>query len=147
MFRRNMCATLLHVSLLVRPKSADLVTPKGSIWSKPSVLGSSKEDPQQSCKSGGALGRELTLRVPARDVNSGPRGPPESQLWLRVAPATRKTVVFRPLRGHPDMSGSRHMCLGGLQPLAGMPPRTPSGRYAPRPQEGRPAPGPLEAAA
>ena len=39
------------------------------------------------------------------------------------------------------------MCLGGLWPLAGAPPRTPSGRYAPRPQEGRPAPGPLEAAA
>ena len=57
-------------------------------------FGVSEGDPQQSCNSGGALGRELTLRVPARDVNSRPRGTPGLQLCCVTSKEVTKTVGF-----------------------------------------------------
>ena len=68
--------------------------PEGVSLVKTFGFGVSGGDPQQSCRSGGALGRELTLRVPARDVNSGPRGPPVLQLCCVTSEEVTKTVGF-----------------------------------------------------
>ena len=57
-------------------------------------------DPQQSCGSGGLLGRELTSRAGTRSVNLRPRAPPELQLCCRSLSATTKTGGF----GHFDLS-------------------------------------------
>ena len=57
-------------------------------------FGTSEGGPATLSQTGGALGRKLTLRVPARDVNSRPRGTPDLQLCCVTSSEVTKTVGF-----------------------------------------------------